>query len=169
VLWSIGLGLDPATGLIDGTPAISQYAHAFVPVINRDASGAWTSMNLYGIYLGDSIIQWNASYSPSGSSPAYPEDGLFLGTGNELVGHHPTRGTRFWGIPMAPVDSSPAASRGYVFFALNATNGTVGCARVGDTMVCVAGASTSTPGGTDMLKIHYFDGKNPHLDSGQIE
>jgi len=45
----------------------------------------------------------------------------------------------------------------------------LGCARVGDTMVCVAGASTSTPGGTDMLKIHYFDGKNPHLDSGQTE
>ena len=37
-------------------------------------------------------------------------------------------------------------------------------AHVGDTLVCVAGASTSTPGGTDMLKIHYFDGENPHWD-----
>jgi pyruvate kinase len=39
----------------------------------------------------------------------------------------------------------------------------LGHARVGDTFVCVAGASTSTPGGTDILKIHYFDGKNPYL------
>ena len=130
-LWSIGLGLDFGTGLVAGTPAISQFGHTFVPVINRDASGAWTSMNLYGIYLGDSIIQWNASYGASSSSPASQEDGLFLGTGTELTGHHPTRGTRFWGIPLAPVDGSPAVSRGYIYFALNATNGTVGCARVG--------------------------------------
>jgi len=130
-LWSIGLGLDPATGLVEGTPAISQFGHAFVPVINRDISGAWKSMNLYGINLEDSIIQWNASYPPSPSSPSYQEDGLFLGTGTELTGHHPTRGTRFWGIPLAPVDGSPAACRGYVYFALNASNGTVGCARVG--------------------------------------
>jgi pyruvate kinase len=38
----------------------------------------------------------------------------------------------------------------------------LGLAEVGQTMVCVAGGSTSTPGGTDMLKIHYFDGKNPY-------
>jgi len=41
----------------------------------------------------------------------------------------------------------------------------LGYAEVGDTMVCVAGASTHTPGGTDMLKLHVFDGKNPYLDS----
>jgi pyruvate kinase len=34
----------------------------------------------------------------------------------------------------------------------------LGLAEVGQTNVCVAGASTNTPGGTDMLKIHYFDG-----------
>jgi outer membrane protein assembly factor BamB len=130
-LWSIGLGLDFGTGLVAGTPAISQFGHTFVPVINRDASGAWKSMNLYGINLEDSIIQWNSSYGASSSSPACQEDGLFLGTGTELTGHHPTRGTRFWGIPLAPVDGSPAVSRGYIYFALNATNGTVGCARVG--------------------------------------
>ena len=45
----------------------------------------------------------------------------------------------------------------------------LGCARVGDTMVCVAGASTSTPGGTDMLKIHYFDGKNPYVVGEQTQ
>ena len=38
-----------------------------------------------------------------------------------------------------------------------------GLASIGDTMVCVAGASTRTPGGTDMIKIQYFDGKNPYL------
>jgi pyruvate kinase len=38
----------------------------------------------------------------------------------------------------------------------------LGLAHVGDTMVCVAGASTNTAGGTDMLKIHYFDGKSPY-------
>ena len=43
----------------------------------------------------------------------------------------------------------------------------LGYARIGDTMVCVAGASTNTPGGTDMLKIHYFDGKNPYVRTGQ--
>ena len=37
----------------------------------------------------------------------------------------------------------------------------LGLAEVGDTMVCVAGASTGTPGGTDMLKIHYFGAKSP--------
>ena len=41
----------------------------------------------------------------------------------------------------------------------------LGFARIGQTMVCIAGGSTNTPGGTDMLKIHYFDGKNP-LASG---
>jgi len=40
----------------------------------------------------------------------------------------------------------------------------LGHASIGDTMVCVAGASTSTPGGTDMLKIQYFDGKNPYVE-----
>jgi outer membrane protein assembly factor BamB len=130
-LWSVGLGLEFGTGLVAGTPAISQYADAYVPVINRYSSGAWRSMNLYGINLKDSIIQWNASYGASGSSPAFLEDGLFLGTGTELTGHHPTRGTRFWGIPVASMDGSPAVSRGYIFFASNNTNGTVGCARVG--------------------------------------
>ena len=38
-----------------------------------------------------------------------------------------------------------------------------GLAQVGDTVVCAAGASTRTPGGTDMLKIHYFDGENPYV------
>ena len=38
----------------------------------------------------------------------------------------------------------------------------LGLAGVGDTMVCMAGGSTNTPGGTDMLKIHYFDGKSPY-------
>ncbi len=33
---------------------------------------------------------------------------------------------------------------------------------VGDIMVCVAGPSTSTPGGTNMLQIHLFDGNNPY-------
>jgi len=42
----------------------------------------------------------------------------------------------------------------------------MGCAQVGQTMVCVAGGSTNTPGGTDMLKIHYFDGNNPYLSGG---
>jgi outer membrane protein assembly factor BamB len=129
-LWSIRLGLNPATGLVEGTPAISQYAEVYVPVINSEASGAWSSMNLYGINLGDSIIQWNASYGASASSPAYQEDGLFLGTGTELTGHHPTRGTRSWGIPLAPY-GAPAVSRGYIYFALTDDNGTVGCARVG--------------------------------------
>ena len=45
----------------------------------------------------------------------------------------------------------------------------LGCARVGDTMVCVAGASTNTPGGTDMLKIHCFDGKNPYVEGSKPE
>jgi len=36
----------------------------------------------------------------------------------------------------------------------------LGLASVGDTMICVAGASTNTPGGTDMLKIHHFDREN---------
>lgn len=35
-------------------------------------------------------------------------------------------------------------------------------ARVGDVMVCIAGASTNTPGGTNLMKIHHFDGKNPY-------
>ena len=41
----------------------------------------------------------------------------------------------------------------------------LGHARVGDTMICVAGASTNTPGGTDVLKIQYFDGRNPYAGS----
>lgn len=40
----------------------------------------------------------------------------------------------------------------------------LGLAEVGQTFVCVAGASTNTPGGTDMLKIHHFDGTNPYVD-----
>jgi pyruvate kinase len=32
----------------------------------------------------------------------------------------------------------------------------LGYAGEGDVMVCVAGASTNTPGGNDMLKIHSF-------------
>jgi len=35
-------------------------------------------------------------------------------------------------------------------------------ARIGDTMICIAGASTNTPGGTNLLKIHHFDGENPY-------
>lgn len=42
-----------------------------------------------------------------------------------------------------------------------------GLASVGDTLVCMAGASTSTPGGTDMLKIHPFDGTNPYVEGDE--
>lgn len=40
----------------------------------------------------------------------------------------------------------------------------LGCVEVGETLICVAGASTHTPGGADMLKIHCFDGKNPYVN-----
>jgi len=39
----------------------------------------------------------------------------------------------------------------------------LGFAHTGETILCVAGVSTGTAGGTDMLKIHYVDGKNPYL------
>ena len=40
----------------------------------------------------------------------------------------------------------------------------LGCVEVGETLICVAGAATHTPGGADMLKIHCFDGKNPYVN-----
>ena len=39
----------------------------------------------------------------------------------------------------------------------------LGAAAIGDVVICVAGASTRTPGGTDMLKIHRLDGKGPAM------
>ena len=38
----------------------------------------------------------------------------------------------------------------------------LGLVEVGEILVCMAGASTNTPGGTDLLKIHRFDGHNPY-------
>lgn len=35
-------------------------------------------------------------------------------------------------------------------------------AMVGDLMICIAGASTQTPGGNNLLQVHYFDGHNPY-------
>jgi len=45
----------------------------------------------------------------------------------------------------------------------------LGLVAVGDTIICVAGASTRTPGGTDMLKIHRLDGKNPYRAATNVE
>jgi pyruvate kinase len=37
-----------------------------------------------------------------------------------------------------------------------------GLVEVGDTLICIAGSSTNTPGGTNLMKIHALDGENPY-------
>jgi outer membrane protein assembly factor BamB len=119
-VWNVTLG-----GEIVSTPAVSSDGYAFVT-----SMGA-TSMNFYSLFIRDSVMQWNASYPSSRSSPAFAADGLYLGTGTEFIGHHPDRGTRMWGLPYANVNCAPSSARGYVYFATESTPTAVVCAKVG--------------------------------------
>jgi outer membrane protein assembly factor BamB len=130
-LWNLILGAEMHRDYILATPPISQGGYAFVSLIRNEPPGNPSYLSLFSIYLKDGIQQWTALYNLSESSPALAAGGLFLGTDTEFLGHHPDRGTRSWGIPLAPVDSSPAVAGGYVYFSTNLSNGTVACARVG--------------------------------------
>ncbi len=125
VVWSAELG-----GRVRATPAIQHEKsenYVFASVL-REGLG---SLSLYQFYIPDGTYQFNTTYPASTSSPALSGGGLFIGTATEFVGHHPDRNQRFWGLPFAPVDTSPAAARGYIYFATSGDVGTVVCARTG--------------------------------------
>ena len=142
-IWNLSLGDALHRDHILATVPISQGGYAFVSLIRDEPPGNPSSLSLYSIYLKDGIIQWNATYTVSESSPALAAGGLFLGTGTEFVGHHPDRGIRSWGIPLAPVNSSPAVAGGYVYFATGGSNGTVACARVAGGLEWTRDSNTS--------------------------
>jgi len=119
-VWNVTLG-----GEILATPAISSDGYAYVTSVGT------SSMNFYSIYVKDSVMQWNASYPSSRSSPAFAADGLYLGTGTEFIGHHPDRGTRMWGLPYTSVNCAPSSSQGYVYFATESMPTAVVCVKVG--------------------------------------
>ncbi|MBM4249804.1 MAG: hypothetical protein FJ149_10325 [Euryarchaeota archaeon] len=125
VIWNLSL-----SGGIVTTPALSTEGYAFV-LASAGAHAPSASMTLYSFYMVDAVQQWNATYPRSLSSPASSAGGLFLGTGTEIVGHHPDRGTRFWGVPVGEVDASPAVARGFIYFATNTPAGLIGCVRAG--------------------------------------
>ncbi|MEM2869300.1 MAG: PQQ-binding-like beta-propeller repeat protein [Thermoplasmata archaeon] len=123
ILWSAELG-----GRIRATPAISYEKsenYVFVSVLREELS----IFSLYQFYIPDGTYQFNTSYPASISSPALLGGGLYIGTSAEFVGHHPDRNQRFWGLPFAPVDTSAAAARGYVYFGTSGGRGTMVCAR----------------------------------------
>jgi len=124
VMWNLSL-----SGPMVTTPALSAEGYAFVQAWNG-WNDTHTNMTLYSFFLRDGVQQWNATYPTSLSSPALSAGGLFLGTGNEIVGHHPDRGTKVWGIPYGEVSTSPAVARGYVYFATDTDAGIVGCVGV---------------------------------------
>jgi outer membrane protein assembly factor BamB len=125
ILWNISLVREIVTA-----PALSSEGYAFVLASAGPASSAG-NMTLYSFFIRDAVQQWNATYPRSLSSPAISAGGLFLGTGTEIVGHHPDRGTKFWGVGTGHVDASPAVARGFVYYAANAPAGSIGCVRVG--------------------------------------
>ncbi|MGQ9582974.1 MAG: outer membrane protein assembly factor BamB family protein [Thermoplasmatota archaeon] len=125
VAWSAELG-----GRIRATPAISHEKsedYVFVSVLREELG----YLSLYQFYIPDGTYQFNTTYPASTSSPALLGGGLFIGTATEFVGHHPDRNRRFWGLPFAPVDTSPAGARGFIYFATTGDAGTVVCARTG--------------------------------------
>ena len=124
VIWNVSLEKEIVT-----TPALSAEGYAFV-LASAGLASAPGNMTLYSFILRDGVQQWNATYPRSMSSPAYSAGGLFLGTGTGMVGHHPDRGVKFWGVPVGPVDASPAVARGYVYFATNTPVGVIGCVGV---------------------------------------
>jgi outer membrane protein assembly factor BamB len=130
-LWNTTVGDLPHHDRFIATPPISQTGFGF-PLLTRcepPDNPSW--LKLCSLNLKDGVTQWTANYNLSDSSPALAAGGMFLGTSTEFVGHHPDRGTRSWGIPLAPVDGSPAVAEGYVYFATDGPDGTVACARVG--------------------------------------
>ena len=125
VIWNISLAREIVT-----TPALSQDGYAYV-LASAGYYEPSATMLLYSIFMRDSVQQWNATYPRSLSSPAFSSGGLFLGTGTELVGHHPDRGLKIWGNAYGEVDAAPAVARGFIYFGTNTAEGTAGCVRVG--------------------------------------
>jgi outer membrane protein assembly factor BamB len=125
MIWNLSL-----SGTMVTTPALSSDGYVFV-LASYVGNVSQANMTLYSFFLRDGVQQWNATYPRSFSSPALSAGGLFLGTGTEIVGHHPDRGTKVWGIPYGEVSTSPAVARGYVYFATDTDEGIIGCVRVG--------------------------------------
>jgi outer membrane protein assembly factor BamB len=125
IVWNVSLSGHTVTA-----PALSSEGYAFV-LSSAGPAGGPGNMTLHSFFIRDAVQQWSANYPQSLSSPAVSAGGLFLGTGDEIVGHHPDRGTKFWGVGAGRVDASPAVARGFVYYAASAPAGSVGCVRVG--------------------------------------